>query len=148
MPEAWGNKNRVALKDPKIRQKAYQSFCDHIAKGKMVKSWWYQDEDCSCTWETLYKYIKDTTEFDPLKKELAHSMGLQHWESVIEDAGTGKNEKANVAALQMLMRNKFGWDKDESKSSSTHYTIKVDNDGIATGVSTETLSNSNNKSSE
>lgn len=148
MAAALGNKYNQALKDPEMRQKAYQSFCDHIAKGKMVKSWWFEDGDCSCTWETLYKYIKDTKEFDPVKKELASSKGLNHWESVIEDAAIGKNDKANVAALQMLMRNKFGWDKDESKSSNTHYTIQVDRDGIATGVSTEVLSTANNKGSQ
>ncbi len=38
---------------------------------------------------------------------------------------------------------------DESKSNTnTHYTIKVDRDGIATGVSTETLSDPIHKSTQ
>jgi hypothetical protein len=143
-----GNKHGLALKDPIIRQKAYESLCNHIAKGKSIRSWWYEDDNCSCTWETMYKYIKDTNEFDSIKKEIAHCKGLALWETIVEEAGIGKNDKANVACLQMIMRNKFGWDKDESKSSNTHYTIKVDCDGIATGVSTENLSTSNNKGTQ
>ena len=169
-----GNKNAVALKDPKVRQRAYESFCKHISKGKSVKSWWFDedgltctwetfykyikgksvkswwfDEDgLTCTWETFYKYIKDKTEFDPIKKELAHCKGLAHWEEVVEKTATGENDKASVPCLQMLMRNKFGWDKPEENSSNTHYTIRVNNDGIATGVSTETLSNTDHKGSK
>ena len=143
-----GNKNAVALKDPKVRQRAYESFCKHISKGKSVKSWWFDEDGLTCTWETFYKYIKDKTEFDPIKKELAHCKGLAHWEEVVEKTATGENDKASVPCLQMLMRNKFGWDKPEENSSNTHYTIRVNNDGIATGVSTETLSNTDHKGSK
>jgi len=143
-----GNKNRVALKSPDIRQKAYTDFCNHIAKGKSIKSWWYEDENCSCTWETMLKYLKDTSEFEPIKRQIAEAKGLLYWENVVEASATGKNKDASTASLQMVMRNKYGWDKDESKNSNINYTIKVGENGIATGVSTERVPDSYNQGTE
>ena len=143
-----GNKHGLALKDPDVRQKAYKNFCDHIAKGKSIKSWWYEEDDVSCHWQTMLNYLKDTNEFDPIKKLIAESKGFAKWENLVEDSASGKNKDASTASLQMVMRNKYGWDKDESKSSNAQYTIKVDRDGIATGVSTEILPTSVHKGSE
>lgn len=115
-----GNLNRVAIKDEQVRQMAYASYCEHLSKGKSKKSWYFDNEEypnCRCTWETMEKYIKDTSEFDPLKKKFAESKGYAHWESVVEDSAIGKNTKANTATLQMLMRNKYGWDKQTNKDS-------------------------------
>lgn len=121
MAAGIGNQYGVILKDSSIRQKAYQSFCDHLALGKAIKSWGYQDEEGNrCTWATMLSYIENyPEEFDPIKKELAICEGYRRWEQVAEDSADGKNKRANTASLQMIMRNKFGWDKPEQNKDST-----------------------------
>jgi len=112
-----GNSKGVALKDPDMRQRAYKSFCDHRAKGKAIKSWYFVEGDCACTWETMQEYMKDTLEFSPTQLKVAESEGYQLWETITEDSAKGKNKNANTASLQMVMRNKFGWDKpDDNKT--------------------------------
>src|SRR5579872_5829930 len=106
-----GNTNGVILKDPDVRQSAYDDYCSHLAKGKSKKSWFYNKDGYRCSWETMEKYIKDEVEFDALKKIEAECKGFGTWEEVVEQAAIGKNRHANTATLQMLMRNKFGWDK-------------------------------------
>lgn len=110
-----GNENGVKLKDPDIRQEAYRQYCAHIAKGKSKRSFVFRHPDFSCHWQTLESYIKDKTEFDPLQMELALCDGYYRWEQVVEDSAEGHNKDANTASLQMLMRNKFGWDKQEDR---------------------------------
>ena len=145
-----GNQFGVALKDPQIRQKAFKSFCDHLSTGKSVKSWYYEDElDNLCCWETMVSYInKFPHEFQSIKKKVAETKGFKHWEKVVEDVASGKNREGNVAALQMLMRNKYGWDKIEQSHQQNH-TIKFEkNGGLATGLSAEAISNITNQCSE
>lgn len=110
-----GNQYGLALKDPSVRQKAYKLFCDHLAKGKSIKSWWYEDnEGNECVWATMLSYIKNNpAEFDSIKKEIAETKGYYLWESIAEESAEGKNKRANTASLQMIMRNKYGWDKED-----------------------------------
>lgn len=118
-----GNQYGVALKDPQVRQKAYEDFCAHLAKGKSIKSWCYEDEKGNaCVWATMLSYIKNhPEEFNPIKKELAEIKGYNRWEDIAEASAEGKNKKANTASLQMVMRNKFGWDKEDySKAVMTN----------------------------
>ncbi len=112
-PTPKGNNYGLAIKDPETRQKAYQSFCDHLAKGKAIKSWWYEDGDVACTWATMLSYIKDEAEFNPIKRLVAESQGYNKWENIAEQSADGNNKNANTASLQMVMRNKFGWDKEQ-----------------------------------
>jgi hypothetical protein len=109
-----GNKNGLKLKKPEVRQQAYQSYCDHLAKGKSKRSWCFEHPEFSCTWETIEKYLEDEVEFDPLQKKMSETKGYARWEQVVEDSAIGLNPDANTASLQMLMRNKFGWDKERS----------------------------------
>ena len=113
MSSLKGNKDGVILKDPLVRQDAYKEFCDHLAKGKAIKSWFYEKEGHRCCWATMLSYIENKSEFDPLTKTISEAKGYQHWESIVEASATGCNKEANTASLQMLMRNKFGWDKKE-----------------------------------
>jgi hypothetical protein len=110
-----GNTKGLALKDPEMRQRAYKSFCEHRAKGKAIKSWYFIEGDSACTWQTMQEYMKDTVEFNPIQKDIAESEGYQLWETITEQSANGKNKNANTASLQMVMRNKFGWDKDKEK---------------------------------
>lgn len=110
-----GNKNGIKLKDPNIRQLAYLQYCSHLARGKSKKSWYFEHPEFRCTWETLEKYLNDEVEFDPLHKKIAEVKGFAYWEEVVEDSAIGKNQNANTASLQMLMRNKYAWDKQTGK---------------------------------
>jgi hypothetical protein len=110
-----GNQNGLKLKDPEIRQFAYSQYCEHLAKGKSKKSWYFDHPQLRCTWETMEKYLVDEVEFDPIHKRIAEAKGFAYWEGVIEGSATGKNKHANTASLQMLMRNKYGWDKLKDK---------------------------------
>lgn len=113
-----GNKNALKLRDPEVRQLAYQKYCAHLAKGKMKQSFVFRHEQLICTWETIDKYLEDEIEFPPLKKRAAIAEGLGIWEQEVEDAAIGVNEKASIPGLQMLMRNKFGWDKEDKSKQA------------------------------
>jgi hypothetical protein len=106
-----GNKNGVKLKDPEVRQNAYKSYCEHLAKGKSKRSWCFEHPQLTCTWQTIEEYIKDEVEFNPIHIQTALSKGYAKWEQIVEDGAEGTNPDVNPACLQMVMRNKFGWDK-------------------------------------
>jgi hypothetical protein len=112
------NQNGLAIKDKKLRQEAYRQYCAHLAQGKSKKSWYFEHSELTCTWETMEKYIANEVEFDPLQKKIAEASGYGRWEGVVEDSAIGRNKDANTASLQMLMRNKFGWDKQADKQES------------------------------
>jgi hypothetical protein len=107
------NENGTKLKAPDIRQEAYRQYCSHLAKGKSKKSFVFRHPEYSCHWQTIESYIQDKIEFDPIHKELAICEGYAKWEQIVEDSATGANKDANTASLQMLMRNKYDWDKAE-----------------------------------
>jgi len=110
-----GHTINVKLNTDALKEEAYSQYCAHIALGKAKKSWKFKHPKLSLTWETMEKYIKaDPIIFDPIHKRHAEADGYAKWEQVVEDTAVGKNKDANVAALQMLMRNKFKWDhKDQ-----------------------------------
>lgn len=115
-----GKKNAQKLKTPELKKMAYEQYCAHIAKGKTKKSWYFEHPDLMMTWQTMEKYILDDSFFNPLQKEIAWSKGYQLWEQVVEDSARGENKDANTASLQMLMRNKYGWDKENSVQKDTN----------------------------
>jgi hypothetical protein len=108
-----GNKFGLAIKDPQTRQEAYKEYCEHLAKGKSKRSWRCHIPGVHCTWETMEKYIRNAEEFDPIHKQIAEIDGYCLWEDIVSDSARGTNKDANTASLQMVMRNKFGWDKKE-----------------------------------
>ena len=121
-----GNNFAVKLKTDELKKMAYEQYCAHIANGNSKKSWYFEHPTTSLTWETMEKYIRESEhDFDPLKNKIAECKSLGYWESVVQDSAKGKNKDANTATLQMLMRNKFGWDRvdtrhDESTSTVEH----------------------------
>lgn len=116
-PGPPGNQHCLKLKTPEIKAKVYKSYCDHLAKGNSKRSWWFKDDESGITLtsETLEKYLKNPDDFDPIQIKVAMAQGYYYWEQVCGDSAIGVNEKANTASLQMIMRNKFGWDKNEEK---------------------------------
>jgi hypothetical protein len=94
------------------RQDAYNSFCEHIAEGKDQRSWHYDVDGDTLTYVTMLTWLKENPdEFNPLKKSIAESISYGKWEAIVTESAKGQNTKANVATLQMVMRNKFGWDR-------------------------------------
>lgn len=111
-----GNQNAKKLTTDELKIQAYDQYCAHIAKGKDKKSWFFKHPDLTLTWQTMERYIADDpVVFNPLKKELAYSEGYQHWEAIAEGLADGSNKKACVPALQMIMRNKFKWDRADER---------------------------------
>lgn len=107
----------TAIKDKEMRKRAYAAYCQWLAKGKSKKSFYFEEGDCGCTWETLEKYIKESpADFDPEQMKASMAKGYALWEGHVEDSAVGINEKANTASLQMKMRNRFGWDKKDQKT--------------------------------
>jgi len=116
MPYAFGNKHAEALPTTELRLKAFDSFCEHLAQGYHRTSWCYDDGKYMCCYKTLMTYVKsDPTVFPIVKQSSSLAKGQKLWEKVLSDSATGENPKANTASLQMIMRNKYGWDKKEEE---------------------------------
>lgn len=118
MTYPYGNKNALKPLTPEQRQKAYHSFCDHIGEGYSMAAWYFEDEDVKISHRTMLNYMKDEVEFPPIHKEIAEAKSLKHWEKIVYDSARGINKEANTASLQMVMRNKFSWDKYTDRQPS------------------------------
>lgn len=111
-----GNNYSKKLKTDELKAEAYRQYCQHISEGYNKKSWCFEHPELTLTWESMEKYIKESEQdFDPIKKKIAESKGLRYWDSLIRDSASGRNAKANTATIQMVMRNKYGWDKVENR---------------------------------
>ena len=114
-----GNQNALKLTTDELKKEAYRQYCEHLSKGNSQESFYFEHPDLTITYKTLNKYIKDEpTVFPPIKREVADIKSLQHWEQIIKDMVDDKR-KEKTALVQMVMRNKFGWDK-ENKNQSSH----------------------------
>jgi hypothetical protein len=115
-----GHKTNQKLNTTELKELAYNSYCEHIARGYPKKAWCFRHQDVSLKWETMEKYIKeDPDTFDPIHKELAECDSYFRWFKVLETSATGENQKANPASLQMIMRNKFKWDANQANNMQT-----------------------------
>lgn len=109
----WGR----GIKDAEERQIAYRSYCDHIMQGRFKYSWTYENPATNSHWtyETVERWIRETDEFPVDQLKVAEAKGFSTYEKLLVDSASGKNTRANVASLQMLMRNKYGWDKADKR---------------------------------
>lgn len=115
-----GNQYAKKLVTPELRREAYEQYCQHVSEGYSRKSFTFHKGDFKVTWETIDKYMQESPEeFPPIHMQFAKAQGYKHWEKVVSESAIGKNLKANTASLQMIMRNKFDWDK-ETKSQNTN----------------------------
>lgn len=121
-----GNTNYLKLKKEDQQQAAYDAYCNWIASGRGIRGFVFECKDeetdkiITITWQTVENYIKAKRfEFDPTKKEKAENLSYQVWEHMGVDMMNGKVPKCQPAIYQMMMRNKFGWDK-EAKVSQVH----------------------------
>lgn len=115
-------KNQSAKKFPKLKERGilkeiYDSYCQHIAQGYSKNSWYWEGKGHFLTSETLEKYFLEFPEdFPSMKRTIAHAKSYFFWESAVRSSALGENEKANTASLQMIMRNKFNWDKPQQQN--------------------------------
>lgn len=120
------NQNALKLKTDEARQMAYQAYCEWIASGRGRQGFVFEykkddsEEFDYITWQTMENYLKDKRfNLDPVHKEVAENLAYQTWENIGCNMMNGLVEKCQPAIYQMMMRNKFGWDK-ESKVTHTH----------------------------
>lgn len=120
MAPPLNNKNNnkfEKLKKLGLIEEAYESYCRHLETGKVRDSWYFDHPDLKLTAETLEKHMKENPiDFPAIKKQIAHAKGYAHWEDLVEQHAQGKN-KCITPAIQMVMRNKFGWDKQTKEES-------------------------------
>jgi hypothetical protein len=117
-----GNTYAVKLNTDELKQLAYKSYCEHLAAGKSKRGWLFKHPHVKhgLTWETMEKYIRENEDiFDPSQKKAAEAEGFNYWESIVHESAKGDAPKANTATLQMLMRNKYGWDKKEDRKEDS-----------------------------
>lgn len=109
-----GNDFGLKLKSAEIRQEAFKKYCEWLSLGKASRSFTFEKDDCKCVGRTMESYIKDNAEeFPSIHTEFAKCQGYAKWEQIAEDSASGLNKEANTASLQMIMRNKYEWDKKE-----------------------------------
>lgn len=119
-----GNTYAKKLISDELKRQVFDSYLSHLAKGKSKKSWWFDNGQVTITWQCMETYIKNEPGiFDSLQIDRAKSNGYQIWEQVVEDSAKGLNRDANTASLQMLMRNKFNWDKEDNVNRDTKGTL-------------------------
>lgn len=124
MSAAQGNTYAKKLANQELKEEAFRQYLAHLALGKSKKSWYFEHPELTLTWQTMDTYIRDEPQvFNSLKIECAKCKGYQVWEQVAEDSAKGINKDANTASLQMVMRNKFGWDKEENDSRNSKGTL-------------------------
>lgn len=107
-----GNKCAQKLTTPELKREAYRQYCDHIAKGKPQKSWYFEHPDLMLTSRCMENYIKDDPHnFPPINKEIAYSKNFDVWFEKGKDM-MDSQDKCQPAIYQMIMRNIHGWDKE------------------------------------
>jgi hypothetical protein len=121
-----GNDNKLKLKKEVQQQIAYEAYCNWIASGKGRQGFVFECEDeetnkiVTITWQTIENYIASKRfDLDPIHKEKAENFSYQVWENVGVEMMQGKVDKCQPAIYQMMMRNKFGWDK-ETRITHSH----------------------------
>jgi len=119
MAAPMGNQNNKKLKSKEIKTKVYKDYCEHIARGYSHKSWSYDKNGLTLSWVSIETYIKNDIDFDTVHKEIAISKSLRLWEDLGKEMMMGKIKGAQPAIFQIFMRNKFGYDRNDTE--------KVDN---------------------
>mgnify|MGYP001599856286 CR=1 FL=1 len=127
----YGNKCGVSLKTQESKDKAFKSYCDHIAKGRPKYGWHYVDDDGNhCCWETMDKHIA-AGEFDTNLLKAAQSKSFQRWFERGEKLVDGEIKGGSPKTWETIMRNKFqkkyGWDKDQDPAGTGQYLLTVTN---------------------
>jgi hypothetical protein len=121
-----GNQNAAKLTEPELKAEAYRQYCAWIAEGWSKESFVFKHPSLSLTYKTMERYIREfPTDFPPLHKEMAESQSLHKWEAEGVHMMQGKVDKCQPAIYQMMMRNKFKWDKEEKKEDTLEADVRT-----------------------
>lgn len=114
-----GNKFGAKLKTDELKKLAYESYCNHIAQGKTHKSWYFEHEDLTLSWQSMESYLKNEPEaFNPKHKQVAEAKGLESWVQQGREMMVSE-KRCQPAIYQMMMRNIHGWDKETQEESQS-----------------------------
>jgi hypothetical protein len=112
-----GNKNGTKIKDAEMRQRAYKSFCDHIAEGYPQYAWFFDEDGYQLCWKTMRRYIDENpVEFPPLLMNRANSKKAKYWIDEGKKLMSGKYKGGSPVAWQTIARNTLkdeGWESAE-----------------------------------
>lgn len=93
---------------------AFEEYCKHMEAGYKRQAFFFSTDDFIISYKTLDNYMKDMPDIFPLEEfERSQAAGQLTWEKIAEDCALAKKPH-NTATLQMVMRNKCGWDKKET----------------------------------
>jgi len=116
-----GNDYAAVLKDPEMRQRAFRSFCQHIADGYPIKAWSYREGNDGCIWRTMLKFIEQNpNDFHLFLKDEAHCLSYKKWFDKgvkLTDGLVKGNPSPQTYAL--MMRNMFKWDHDQKPETNS-----------------------------
>lgn len=90
----------------------FSAYLEHLSHGLSAQTFAWRGHHTSGTHhaaEALVKHHPDR--FKKLDIEIAKTLGYAAWEQLLIASATGDNTRANVATLQMIMRNKYNWDR-------------------------------------
>lgn len=114
-----GHKHSTKLKTDEMKLEAYRQYCEHIANGYPQKSWCLRHPDITLTWETMEKYMREEPHiFDPIHKIAAKADSLKLAFEHLWDSARGRNKDANVASLQIILRNMHAWDAKDPQQQN------------------------------
>jgi hypothetical protein len=123
-PAPLGNKRATKLKDAKVRQEAFQQYCEHLSKGYPKEAFFFDHPTHSVSWETMDRYIRENPgEFPPILMQKAKSARYKLWFTEGWALMRGKH-KGSPVVWQTIMRNLFkdiGWDREQVNESSKTY---------------------------
>jgi len=126
-----GNKFGEGLKTQESKNKAFKSYCDHIASGIPKYGWFYRDDEGNhCCWETMEKLIENKI-FDSILLKDAYAKSFQKWFARGEKLVDGEIKGGSPKTWETIMRNKFqkkyGWDKDQDAGGNAQYMLTITN---------------------
>lgn len=111
----------LALPTEELRKKVYQLYFDWIEQGCSPDTFTYKDKEYRCCGRTIVRYFERFPDELSLEhKEYAEAKGYAVWEKIVMESAQGINDRANTASLQMVMRNKYGWDKNEKEKPTVN----------------------------
>lgn len=126
MPAPKNNKFALKLKTPDLKKEAYRQYCQWIAEGWSKEAFVFDHPSISISYKSMENYIRTNPEdFPPLHKEIAEAKSYAHWEKLGYQMMIGEIKNSQPAIYQMMMRNKFGWDKEDKKIENSTQPLLV-----------------------
>lgn len=116
-----GNQSAKKLTTDEIKKDAYQQYCDWLRGGNPKRGWVFKHPEMTMISKTMDKYIRENpSDFPAINIESAKAEGYMVWLNDGKKMMTGVIEKCQPAIYQMMMRNIWGWDKEDVESKETH----------------------------